>query len=170
MCNCLLFHLQRHVHSMDPEVQLSLWIIACEFKLFFVTNLGYNITAASHVQVKVPSIIAPEVSATHACAFKRLCCMACPLAILDGKLCSIWTCVVRTLHSVMAQTDTVQQTLLIRVEVLMDFMVNTIVNAVTLRVWETIATTMKKNLVCRISPLCISLLEDSGFLHSQTCD
>lgn len=61
--------------------------------------------------------------------------MACPVAILDGTRRSIWTRVVRTLHSVMAHTDTVQPTVLIRVEVFMDFMVNTIVNAATLRVW-----------------------------------
>lgn len=70
--------------------------------------------------------------------------MTCPLAILDGTFCSIWTCVVGALHSVVAHTGTVQLTVLIRVEVLLDFIVNIIVNAATLRVWHTIPTTVEK--------------------------
>lgn len=58
--------------------------------------------------------------------------MACPVAFLDGTFSSIWTCVVCTLHAVVTYTDTVQLTVLIRVEVLMNFVVNTIVNAATL--------------------------------------
>lgn len=70
--------------------------------------------------------------------------MTFPLTILDGTFCSIWTCVVCTLYSVVAYTGTVQLTVLIRVEVLMDFVVNTIVNAATLSIWYTLPITVKK--------------------------
>lgn len=70
--------------------------------------------------------------------------MTCPVAILDGTFCSFWTSVVGTLHCVVAHADTVQLAVLIRVEVLMDFIVNIIVNAATLRVWYTVSTTVEK--------------------------
>ena len=44
----------------------------------------------------------------------------------------------------MAHTYTVQLTVFIREEVVMDFMVNTIINAATLRVWYTFPTTVEK--------------------------
>lgn len=70
--------------------------------------------------------------------------MACPVAILDGTFCSGWTCVVGTLHFVVAHADTVLLTVLIRVEAVMDFMVNIIVSAATLRIWYTFATAVEK--------------------------
>ena len=50
---------------------------------------------------------------------------------------------VGTLHSLVAHTDTVQLTVIIRVEVLMDFVIDIIVNTSTLRVWYTFPTTVE---------------------------
>lgn len=70
--------------------------------------------------------------------------MACSVTISDGTICSVWTRVVGALHRVVAHTTTVLLTALIGVEALMNFMVDPIVNAATLRVGYTWVTTIEK--------------------------
>lgn len=74
--------------------------------------------------------------------------MAGPVPVLDGTFSSIWTCKVGELHCV------VLLTVLVGVEALENFVVNTIITATTVIVSHTFTTTEKKFQVCRNNFVC----------------
>lgn len=70
--------------------------------------------------------------------------MACTTAMFDDTLRSGRTCMVSTLHYIVAHTRAGLKAVLISVEVFMERVVNTIIIAATFRIWYTFPTTLEK--------------------------